>query len=138
MSLPKFNYYNIDNDKYIKTSQEFSIDKNTVFTDSCEWSYNYGTVNYIEDERKNILIEVSHNKHQKIEIEKYNNYIYISNTGMQNIDFKVIRDFINEINNYKIINFDSYNKYKVNIYGNKENLELMKNRANNYCNGLDK
>lgn len=138
LSLPKFNYYNIDNDKYIKTSQEFSIDKNTVFTDSCEWSYNYGTVNYIEDERKNILIEVSHNKHQKIEIEKYNNYIYINNTGMQNIDFKVIRDFINEINNYKIINFDSYNKYKVNIYGNKENLELMKNRANNYCNGLDK
>ena len=43
-------------------------------------------------------------------IEKYNNYIYINNTGMQNIDFKVIRDFINEINNYKIINFDSYNK----------------------------
>lgn len=71
-------------------------------------------------------------------IEKYNNYIYINNTGMQNIDFKVIRDFINEINNYKIINFDSYNKYKVNIYVNKENLELMKNRANNYCNGLDK
>mgnify|MGYP000516813250 CR=1 FL=1 len=29
-------------------------------------------------------------------------------------------------------------EYKVNIYGNKENLELMKNRANNYCNGLDK
>lgn len=137
LSLSKFDYYNIDTDKYMKTSQEFDTDKNTVFVDLCEWSYNYGTVNYIEDERKNILIEVSHNKHQKIEIEKYNNYIYISNTGMQNVDFKVIRDFINEINNYKIINFDSYNKYKVNIYGNKENLELMKNRANNYCNGLD-
>ena len=26
-----------------------------------------------------------------------NNYIYINNTGMQNIDFKVIRDFINLI-----------------------------------------
>lgn len=138
LSLSKFDYYNIDTDKYMKTSQEFDTDKNTVFVDLCEWSYNYGTVNYIEDERNNILIEVNHNKHQKIEIEKYNNYIYINNTGMQNIDFKVIRDFINEINNYKIINFDSYNKYKVNIYGNKENLELMKNRANNYCNGLDK
>lgn len=137
LSLPKFNYYDFDTDKYIKTSQEFDIDKNTVFADSCEWSYNYGTVNYIEDERNNILIEVNHNKHQKIEIEKYNNYIYIHNTGMQNIDFKVVRDFINEINNYKLINFDSYNKYKVNIYGNKENLELMKDRANNYCNGLD-
>lgn len=137
LSLPKFNYYDIDSDKYIKTSQEFDIDKNTVFADSCEWSYNYGTVNYIEDERNNILIEVNHSKHQKIEIEKYNNYIYIHNTGMQNIDFKSLRDFIDGINNYKIINFDSYNKYKVNIYGNKENLELMKNRANNYCNGLD-
>lgn len=137
LSLSKFDYYNIDTDKYMKTSQEFDTDKNTVFVDLCEWSYNYGTVNYIEDERNNILIEVNHNRHQKIEIEKYNNYIYINNTGMQNIDFKVIRDYINEINNYKIINFDNYNKYKVNIYGNKENLELMKNRANNYCNGLD-
>lgn len=138
LSLSKFDYYNIDTDKYMKTSQEFDTDKNTVFVDLCEWSYNYGTVNYIEDERNNILIEVNHNKYQKIEIEKYNNYIYINNTGMQNIDFKVIRDFINEINNYKIINFDSYNKYKVNIYGNKENLELIKNRANNYCNCLNK
>ena len=49
-----------------------------------------------------------------------------------------INKFIEKYNNYKIINFDSYNKYKVNIYSNKENLELMKNRANNYCNGLDK
>ncbi len=136
ISIPKFDYYDVDSSKYIKTSQEFDVDKNTIFTDSCEWSYNYGVVNYIEEERNNILIEVNHNKYQKVEIKKHNNYIYIYNE-IQDIDFEFMREFIKDINNYKLVNFDKYNKYKVNIYGNKENLELMKNHEHDYCNGLD-
>lgn len=138
LSLPKFDYYDVDSSQYIETTQEFEINNDTIFN-SCNW-YNYN-INYIEEDKKNILIKVLHYKNNDIFIERYNDnndsvsgniggdYIYI-NSEIKNVNFKFIKDFINDINNYKIVKYDKVDIY---IYGNKENLELIKKQVSNYC-----
>lgn len=137
--LPKFVYYDTDSMQYIETSQEFETNDKTVFIDLCDWSRHI--TKYIEDDRDNILVKVKHYKNNNVTIKRYDNddefvigdYVYIY-TEMNNLDFKFIREFIKNINNYKLVNYD---KYEIYFYGNKENLDLIKKRADSYCNGLD-
>lgn len=141
LSLPKFDYYDADSKQYIETSQEFKINDKTVFVNVCDWSGHI--VNFIEEDRDSVLVKVKHYKYNNVIIERYNDenhgesvtgdYVYIYNKTNK-FDFKYIKEFIHDINNYKLVD---YNKYEIYLYGNKKDLDLIKKRADNYCNVIE-
>ncbi len=136
LAIPKFNYYEFYSANYVTTSQEFDVDKNTVIASYCEYNYSFDAINYIEEDRDNLLIEVNHSKYQEIDFYKLNNYIYIYN-DVKTLNFNFIRDIIKDINGYKMVDINNLGKYKVSIYGDKDNLELIKNNSNDYCKNME-
>ncbi len=136
LAIPKFNYFEFYSNKYVTTSQEFDIDNNTVIASYCEFNYSLDAINYIEEDRDNLLIEVNHSKYQEIDFNKLNNYIYVYN-DVKTLNFNFIRDIIKDINDYKIVDINNLSKYNVSIHGNKDNLELIKNNSNDYCKTLE-
>ena len=115
-----------DNEYMIKTvTKEYDMKENLIITN------NYGEIEYIETEDKNIKIEYQINKYCDINDNNYNNYIsaysYCENP------IKIAKEYIKNINDKKIIPINS-NIEKMTVYTNKENIETLKNNWNNHLN----
>ena len=87
--------------------------------------FNYDNINYIESNNDNIKIEYKLNKYCNIK------YSYIDELGIIfwsscSNPILIINEFINNINNKKIISIDN-RIYEINVYTSKENIEILKN-----------
>lgn len=91
----------------------------------------HAPISYIESDIDNIKVEYKINKYCKIKDSKNDNYIYVwavcSNSS------KMIREFIDNFNNRKIIPINN-DINSITIYASKENIEKLKNNYDNYIN----
>lgn len=92
--------------------------------------YHNNSITYIEEDREDIRISYKHTDYYNLSYEKYNSNqleLYLTNTD-SNI-LKTARDWLEDINNKKIIN---YGKSRIYLYASKENLEKLKQNRNKY------
>ena len=88
----------------------------------------FQNIEYIEEERDNIKLEFKINKGYNVSYHDENQYGVLLYTYCDN-RFKVIKSFIGNLNNKKIINIeDSISDIKV--YGNKSNINKIKANYN--------
>lgn len=99
--------------------------------------YNYyHTIEYVEENRRDVKVEVEHSKYFITDFEEEGGLIYIYNYVPDGEVMNMIRVFIDDFNNKKIVNYDSGQSIKV--YASKENIEKMKNNRKEYFDDRDK
>jgi len=116
----------IDSDYFIVEEQFVKM------TDDLFFENYYGTIEYVESENKDIKIVFKHSKYYDSYIEKESNegYYFGFNLSESNT-MNIIRGYINDINNKKIVD---YSNNKIYIYTTKENIETLKNNLHSYWN----
>ena len=115
-----------DNEYMLKTvTKEYDMKENLIITN------NYGEIEFIESEDKNIKIEYQRNKYCEIDDNNYNNNI-VAWTRCEN-PINIAKEYIKNLNDKKIIPINS-NIEKMTVYTNKSNIEILKNNINNHLN----
>lgn len=98
--------------------------------------YNYyHNVEYVIEDRKDVKIEVEHSKYYISEIDEEGGFIYIYNHVPDGEAMNMVRMFIKDFNNKKIVNYDS--EQSVKVYASKENIEIMKQNRKEYFDEMD-
>ncbi len=98
--------------------------------------YNYyHTVEYVVEDRKDVKIEVEHSKYFTSTFDEEGGLVYIYSYVPDGEVMDMIRMFIKDFNNKKIVNYDSEQFIKV--YASKENIEIMKNNRKEYFDDRD-
>ncbi len=98
--------------------------------------YNYyHTVEYIVEARKDVKVEVEHSKYYTSDIDEEGGFIYIYNYVPDGEVMDMIRLFIKDFNNKKIVNYDS--EQSVKVYASKENIDIMKKNRKEYFDERD-
>lgn len=118
----------INNENYIKEEISIPMNNDMILED---W---HGYIEFVESDNNDIKIVYQHSKYNKIELTKgysNNNYYYFDNYYNFENEMDIIRQCIDDINNKKIIN---YSIYKISIYTNKENIEILKKNRVDYFN----
>ena len=119
-----------DNEYMLKTvTKEYDMKEDLIITN------NYGEIEYIETEDKNIKIEYQINKYCDIDDISNNNNI-TAWTYCEN-PINIVKEYIKNINDKKIIPINNTIE-KMTIYTNKENIETLKNNKNNHINEIEK
>ena len=94
-------------------------------------------IEYIENDSDKVKIVVNYAKHYKTTLLNRNETIYIFTQTDNNNFIDMIRDFIKDINNKEIKNYNYNNK--ITVYSSKSNIEKMKkNRQLQFENLRDK
>lgn len=130
-SLTKFNYINKINKKDFVSSTYYIDMNNEMKIHDVLGEYNANKrIKFIEENRDNLKVKTTHSKIVNI------NYSYFTDDNIMHLNFhfddndgfKTIKTVINDLNKYKIID---YNQYKITIYTSKENIDILKNKMNN-------
>ena len=112
------------NDSDIIVNKTLEIDMNDkLFFDE------YNNIEYIEKNINNIEIEYKINKMCNIDYY-HNNYQIVFNSYCSN-PFKMIREFINQLNNNKIITIDNEIS-DIKVYASSDNINKIKNNLDTY------
>ena len=120
VGVKDFNYIEtIDEATAKKTTVEFNMEDNTMID-------TYQDIEFIEEDRDNILIEVEHSEYFEPRIRKTNNVISVYNYQTDSSGFELIRQNIDDINNKQIINYYST---KVYVHASKENIEKLEQNS---------
>lgn len=127
---------------------EFDVDKQSVDTVKEEYifemkdnlmiarHYNYYyNVEYVEEDREDVRVEVEHSKYYVSNFDEEGGFIYIYNYVPDAEVMNMIRVFIKDFNNKKIVNYDS--EQSVKVYASKENIEVMKDNRKKYFDDRD-
>ena len=121
-----------DNETVLITEyKEYKMNDDLFFT-----IYNDIDIKYIESEIDNIKLEYKINKMCELEEHKYENQNNIHIWASCSNSTKILKEFINNFNNEKIIPINN-NIESIVIYGNKENINKLKNNWNNYIKERD-
>lgn len=116
-----------DNSEMLKIeTKEYEMQDNILFD-----LYPYKTIGYVESDIDNIKVEYEINKYCRVNDAKNDKYIYAWSTCSNPL--KLIREFINNFNNKKILSVNTEIKNIV-IYASKENIEKLKNNFDDYIN----
>ena len=111
-----------DNDMIITKTLEIDMNDKLFFDD-------YHNIEYIEKNIGNIEVEYKINK--MCDIDYYhNNYQIVFNSYCSN-PFKVIREFINKLNDNKIITVDNEIS-NIKVYASSDNINKIKNNLDTY------
>lgn len=121
IGLTEFEFTNTYND-YIK--DEVTIPYNDNLT-ICE----YYDINYIASDNNNLRIVYEHSKYYDLKIENIDNSIHFDFYSNYSDIMDVIRVYIKDINNKKIID---YSTIAIDIYTTKENIERINNNSTEY------
>lgn len=129
-SISLLQYEVLEDNNYIETTYEMDMANDLVFIDSNFYG-NVSPFEYIVGDNDNVKIVVEHSKYVNTtlyDVGADNRKVLRVNT---NYDFSVdlIRQIIRDINNKRIVTYDDY--YKVKIYTNEENMQIL---INNYKN----
>lgn len=131
ISLINFNYIDVKNSSlYEKSEIIVPMDKQMFIND-----YYSTKINYQEENRNDIRLEFYNNKYCDVELREYDNGEYALFEDCF-IKFKMLNDYIKDINNKKIYELDT-TIYDVTIYTSKENIEILKNNLQKYNNEND-
>ena len=93
-----------------------------------------GYIEYIESSNNDIRIVYTHSKYLDVKLEKayYDDCYHYFNTYINyDNEFDIIKNIIKDINDKKIID---YTLYKITIYTNKENIDILKENIQEYYN----
>lgn len=114
-----------DNSEMLKIeTKEYEMQDNLLFD-----LHPYKTIGYVESDIDNIKVEYEINKYCRVNDAKNDKYIYAWSTCSNPL--KLIREFINNFNNKKILSVNTEIKNIV-IYASKENIEKLQNNFNKY------
>ena len=115
MSIKNFNYINdINNENYIHEISRYEMkDDLTFYT-------RYINVDYIEQDRTDVKLEIIKTKYNGIKMTKSGNTIYFNYDGP--VPFELINGVINDINNYNIVDQDNVG---IIIYASKDNIDKL-------------
>jgi hypothetical protein len=116
MSFNSFEYLNEQNVETIKDM--YNIDMND------ELYLGFHSVTYVEKDIKNIEIEIEHSKYLDVDFYEYENSVGSYSYTSFKVSMDLIKKIIKDINDKKIISYDD--SYKVIVYANKENIEILK------------
>ena len=83
----------------------------------------YGDVEYIESDNDDVKVEVYYTDKYTPKIYREKSRIYIDYSVKNNNFFDTLRQNIQDINNKKIVD---YEYFKVKIYTNKNNIDILK------------
>lgn len=124
LGLSKIEYVNdLNNTNYYEvTTTKMKMSNDLIIT-----GYN---VNYIESDDKDLKVEFKHSKYYDVTLKNYNG-IYSVNYSINN-DYNlygITKTIIDDIKNLKFID---YSNVEVNIYTNKENIEILEHNLSNY------
>lgn len=98
--------------------------------------YNYyHNVQYVVEDRKDVKVEVEHSKYYISEIDEEGGFIYIYNHIPDGKTMDMVKMFIKDFNNKKIVNYDS--EQSVKVYASKENIDIMKKNRKEYFDERD-
>lgn len=96
----------------------------------------YYNIEYVEENRENIRIEVQHSNYYSSSLGEEEGFIYIHEYVPDEEVMKLVRLFINDFNNKKII---TYNRNcNIIVYASQENIRIMKNNRQEYFNDVDR
>lgn len=128
-SLSNFEIINRNNEKYY-TKEESTI---KMSSDLVLLGYD---INYIETNDKDVRIETKTNKYRKMVIQKSNccNTYRIKNEEKEKQPMKIMKEMIKDINNKIIIVYDDT---EINVYTNKQNIEIIKKNIQKYYNDIN-
>lgn len=131
VGLTNFEYIDDINSKYYIQEEKIIKMKKDLFIND-----NYFDIEYIEDDSNNIKVVYKHSKYYNLIINTYENngisfHVYQNDSN----DIKQFKNYIDDINNKKLIN---YSRCKIYIYTSKENIEALKNNKQNYFNKIEK
>lgn len=112
-----------DSEYMIKTvTKEYDMKENLIITN------NYGEIEYIETDDKNIKIEYRINKY--CDIDDNNNNNIVAWTYCEN-PINIAKEYIKNLNDKKIIPINNSIE-KMTVYTNKTNIETLKNNWDKY------
>ena len=120
LSIKNFTYINDINDEthYIHEKYKYEM------TDDLTIYGKYFDVDYVEEDRQDVKIELVYTKYNKINLTKNNNKIYFEYEDVNPIN--IINNAIEDINNYEIIVQDND---KIIVHANKENINKLMNNT---------
>ena len=119
-----------DSEYMLKTvTKEYDMKEDLIITN------NYGEIEYIETEDKNIKIDYQINKYCDIYDNNYNNNIVVWPDCENPIN--IAKEYIKNINDKRIIPINNTIE-KMTVYTNKSNIETLKNNWNNHINEMEK
>ena len=121
----KFDTIEDNKDMLITKTEEFDMN-NDLFLDP----YRNDIIDYVESDINNVKIEYKINKYCELESTDYEkNGIHF--WGYCSNPTKLIREFISNINDNKIISIDNDIK-EITVYASKENIEIMKSNLKKF------
>ena len=119
VGLTKFNIVEEPN-----TNTEVEETYNMQMTDNLSISGWNNNINYIETDSNEVKIVIQHSEYYKINLDNYNEILYIYTYQDNTKSMNLIRNVINDINNKEIKNY--YNNPLIYVYTSKNNIEKMK------------
>lgn len=120
VGVKDFNYIDTIDESMAKvTTVEFNMEDD-ISIDT------YQDVEFVEEERDNILIEVKHSEYFIPKIRKIDNEINIYNYQNDSSSFELIRQNIDDINNKQIVN---YYDTKIYVHASKQNIEKIEKNS---------
>ena len=114
--------FNISTDYSVKEEEYIDMNDDMIIMNA--WA---DDVEYVIEDRDNIRIEIYHSDFFVKDIEKNENYIHVGIDDNYDNVMEIIRKEIKDINDKKIVN---YNSYKVKIYASSDNINKIKNNNN--------
>jgi len=99
-------------------------------------AFNYSFVEYVEEDRKDVKIEVEHSKYYTSNFEEVGGLIYIYEYVPDEDVMSMLRMVIKDFNDKRIVNYNSDQTIKV--YASKKNIAIMKNNRKEYFDDRDK
>lgn len=118
MGITNFDYVEYDNND-IEDTHYFQMAENLSIE-------NWGcSIQYVEQDRKDINIVVKHSKYLGVSVTNYNDTIEIYSYQDDTKIMEIIRDIIKDINNKEIKNYYSASP-EIYVYASKTNIEKMK------------
>ena len=114
--------FNISTDYSVKEEEYLDMNDDMIIMNA--WA---DDIEYIIEDRDNIRIEIYHSDFFVKDIDKDDNYIHVGIDNNYDNVMEIIRKEIEDINDKKIVN---YNSYKVKIYASSDNINKIKDNNN--------
>lgn len=90
---------------------------------------NWYNVNYIESDNEDIKIVYKHSCYYEMDVEEYDNFVHFSTYSSYNDVMEVVRSYIANINDKKIVD---YSYVSVDVYTNQDNILRLKRNSDEY------
>lgn len=117
----------IEENYEVKDEYIFDMKDNLMIARYFSYDYN---IEYIKEDRTDIKIEIEHSKNNISSVYEEDGFIYIHSYVSDEEVMNLIRKFISDFNNKKIVSYDTISNVKV--YASHDNIDKMKANRKKY------